>query len=102
MIHGFGHGAGFGFGLGFLNLIGMVLFFLLVFWVIKALVRGSWRNGPGPRGDGEGSGRPGWWGGPWHRYDGGQDEALQIARARFARGDITLEEFEAVKRALET
>ena len=70
MIHGFGHGAGFGFGLGFLNLIGMVLFFLLVLWVIKALVRGSWRNGPGPRGDGEGSGRPGWWGGPWHRYDG--------------------------------
>lgn len=105
MWHGFGHGAGFGFGLGFLNLLGTVLFILLVVWLVKAVARGGWRGWPGGpawrggRWSADAGGRPGWGGPPWAHGDG--DEALRIARERFARGEIGLEEFEALKRALQ-
>mgnify|MGYP000727547732 CR=1 FL=1 len=46
---GFGHGAGLGFGLGFLNLVGTLLFFLFIVFLIKTVVRGGWRGGWGGR-----------------------------------------------------
>src|SRR5690606_26035869 len=102
MFHGFGHGAGFGVGLGFLNLIGTVLFVLVVIWVIKAAVRGTWRGGRGP--GGEADRRPGWWGGPgplWaNQGETAGDEAVRIARERLAAGEITAAEYEAIKRGL--
>lgn len=110
MFHAFGHGAGFGFGLGFLNLIGTVLFILLVVYAVNALMRGGWRARWSDSGW-----RPGPWGGPgprWsergERFGGrgeglgpfGADEAARIARERLASGEITAEEYEALKRGL--
>jgi putative membrane protein len=88
MVHGF-HG---GFGLGFLNLIGMVLFFGFIFMLIKGFaMRSSGRDFRGY--------------GPWaHKRCGPQhvkqDDAMQTARDRFARGEMDQEQFETVKTGL--
>lgn len=106
--YGFGHGAGFGFGLGFLNLIGTVLFFIFLVFLVKTIVRGGWRGGRGPRGGGPEWGG-GWWGGPPRRWSGSDesrgdgwraDEALRTARERLAGGEISPQEFESLKRGL--
>ncbi len=87
--YGMGHGIGFGFGLGFLNLIGTVLFFVFLFWAFKSLARG-WRYG-GRRGRGRRYGRP---------WESGEDDAVKLAKERFARGEISAEEFERIKAGL--
>lgn len=64
-------------------------FLVLVVWLIALVVRsvfrddryrGGYRGGPGPQSAG--------------------DEALSILRQRFARGEITVEEYEQAKRIL--
>ncbi|MEJ2359533.1 MAG: hypothetical protein P8Y13_15835, partial [Deinococcales bacterium] len=86
MAFAYGWGAGCGFGLGFLNFIGTILFFILVVWVIRFVMRGGFGY-RGPR-----------WGG-WRRpYRGRRyrrhrdawfgNDALDEARARLARGEI--------------
>jgi len=92
-------GAGYGFGLGFLNLIGTVLFFILVVWVIRFVLRGGF----GYRGE-----RCGGWRGyrrgrryRRHRYAGFGDDPLEEARSRLARGEIDAQEYERLRAALE-
>lgn len=101
--YGFGHGAGFGFGLGFLNLIGTILFFAFLFFLVKLIVRGGWRCGRGPQSHGREWNR-GWWSGssgPWtDSQAAASDDALRTARERLASGEISPEEFEVLKRGL--
>lgn len=104
---------GFGFGLGFLNFIGTILFFILIFMLIKFLIRGSryagYRNWQG-RGD---WGKSDWGrrGPPWmsekfwmdkkeNARPDVDDEAMSVARERLAQGEITPEQFEIIKNGL--
>jgi len=86
---------GYGFGLGFLNFIGTILFIVFLFWVFRWFVFGrGWRGrhwGRGWRG-------MKYAGGPW---SGGSDDAVETARERYARGEITKEQYEAIKAGLE-
>jgi putative membrane protein len=102
-----------GFGLGFLNFIGTILFFVLLFALLRMFLRG-WKysgmgHGPGSRGwggpwmargMGRGWGRHGWGGmmGGWN----GRDDALEAARERLAKSEITPEQFETIQKGLET
>ncbi len=86
---------GWGVGaVGFLWLLGCVLFLVLVIVLIVLAVRHLTRVSPPSHG-------------PWSAPLAGptppppaRPEPLEILRERFARGDITLDEFEAAKRAL--
>ena len=75
-------GGGFGFGWIF-----MLVFWGLVIWGIIALVRGGTGHGC--------------WGG--HNHDGHKqnNNALDILKERYAKGEINKEEFEAKKKDLE-
>jgi putative membrane protein len=95
------HGAGFGFG--FLNFIGTILFFILMFALLRGLFRG-WGYANGMRGP-WGHRHSGWGrGGPWRAWMNGfgRDEAMETARERLARSEITPEQFDAIKKGLET
>jgi len=72
---GYGYPGGFGFGFGIFGFFGMLLFFFLVFGLIRALLWGGrgW-GGPGRWGPGQGEGRRHAWEGraheafeSWHR-----------------------------------
>ena len=78
---GDGWGMMSGFGWGGLMVIGMVVFWGLVIWGIVLLVRGL-ASGVG--------------GGESSR----QDSALEILKRRYARGEISKEEFEDKKKDL--
>jgi putative membrane protein len=96
MAYAYGFGA-FGFGLGFLNFLGTVLFFILLIIALKFMFRGFRYAGP-PRFRGH------WTRGEHHhgKYaDGAWDEAMETARDRVAKGDITAEEFQTVKQGLQ-
>lgn len=71
-----------GFGFGFLNFIGTILFIILIVWVIKSVVRGGWRSGG------------------WERRSAQDDQALNAARERFARSEISAEEYESLRQGL--
>ncbi len=103
-----------GFGFGFLNFIGTILFFVFLFGLLRMFFRG-WRHAGMGRGGMGGNG----WGGPWmargmgqgwgrHGWGGmmggwnGRDDALETARERLARSEITPEQFETIKKGLET
>ncbi|RIH88105.1 SHOCT domain-containing protein [Calidithermus roseus] len=77
---------GWGFGLAFLNFLGLLLFFIFLFWAFHFFV---W-------------GRPSWRG-DWRHMRGplAGDEALKAARERFAKGEISREEYERIKAGLE-
>ncbi len=101
-----------GFGFGFLNFIGTILFFVFLFALLRMFLRGARYSGMGRGG----------WGGPWmargmghggrHGPGGmiggmmggwnGRDDALETARERLAKSEITPEQFEAVRKGLET
>jgi uncharacterized membrane protein len=96
-----------GFGFGFLNFIGTILFFVLLFALLRMFLRGARYSGMGRGGWGgpwmggrHGWGRHGWGGmmGGWN----GRDDALETARERLAKSEITPEQFEAIKKGLET
>lgn len=109
---GFGMAPMMGFGFGFLNFIGTILFFVFLFALLRMFFRG-WRYagmGRGPRG---GSGGPwmargmghGWGRHGWGSMLGGlnsRDEALETARERLAKSEITPEQFETIRKGLET
>ena len=120
----------FPFGLMFLNLVGMVLFFLVMVMAVKLLVRGArGYGGPGAGGpwrrhwaadcgrygggdwDGKergfaagrssGKGR----GRPWNKHHGSsghelRDQALEHANLRMVRGEITTEQYQELRSAL--
>ena len=72
-----GYGAGYGMG------IGMLLFWGLIIFAIVALVAGSFSNRQHP-----------------DQSAGQNDDALQILKKRYARGDISKAEFDAMRRDL--
>ena len=63
---------------GFMG-IGMIIFWGLIIWGIVALVRG---------------------GAPGNHYSGQSDSALEVLKRRYARSEISKEEFEEKKRDL--
>lgn len=77
----YGHMGGFGFGFIF-----MLIFWVLLIITVSALIRGL-------------SGR-----GCWHDLNGhksGENSALKIIKERYAKGEISKEEFEKMKKDLE-
>jgi putative membrane protein len=98
---GFGYGMGFFpmMAFGFFKLFGILLFLALLFLLFRLLTRGPRYAGygPGSWGAGRGSWRSrgtmaGWF---------GRDEALETARERLARSEITPEQFETIRSGLE-
>ena len=103
-----GYGPGWGHGggnplVGLLFIVGAVL--LVRFALRRAWMRRGWGGGgrweaarPEKPETGPNSGPRG----PrWPFWDaGGEDSALKIARERFARSEISAEEFEAIRRGL--
>jgi putative membrane protein len=79
----YGYGPGFGFGWIF-----MILFWGLIIWGIFALIRGA--SGGGCCGSHHN-------GGHGHK----DDNALEILKGRYAKGEITKEEFDTMKKDLE-
>lgn len=81
-------GYGFGFGFGW---IFMIIFWALIIWAIFALVRGLSGHGccqhKGEHMHGEKMQK--------------EDNALGILRERYAKGEVTKEEFDRVKKDLE-
>lgn len=97
----YGMGYGFGFNpfmafFGFLfNLLFFVLFIAGIVWLLRMLRGGGW-------------GRHGWHrmryaGGPWGRAGRfwGGDNAVEALRERFARGEVSKEQYEALRSSLE-
>ena len=82
----FGHMGGLGFGFGF-GWIFMLLFWGLVIWAVFALVRGVSGHGC--------------WGGHNHGEHRKSNNALDILKERYDKGEINKEEFEKMKKDLE-
>jgi hypothetical protein len=95
--NGMGFDPGFFFIVGFFKVLGWVLLLGLIFGALRFFRRARFA------GQGWGGGRGGWsprgmMGGNW----GGSDEALETARQRLAKSELTPEQFEEIKRSLET
>lgn len=79
---------------GGFDMFGTLLFLALLFVMARFFFGGmrhaAWNTGAGRGWQGMKSMRRGW----------GQDDALELARMRFARGEISSEEFEMIQRAL--
>lgn len=77
------YGYGLGGGLGFFGGLFMLVFWILIIWFIVALVRGA-------------SGHTGSRGccGMGHDGEKKSDSAMEILKERFAKGEISKEEFE--------
>jgi putative membrane protein len=84
MMYGYGLGSGFGFFGGFF----MLIFWVLIIWLIVSLVRGGGHFGKGCCGMGSEGEKKG-------------DSAMDILRQRYAKGEITKEEFEKMKQDLQ-
>lgn len=89
-----------GFGLGFLNFIGTILFFVFMFKIFQMFagrggsMRGcmkgmKYAGGPWMQG-----GRRGW------RGFEGNDGAVEAARERYAKGEISKEQYDSIKTGL--
>lgn len=78
-----GWGSSFGFFGAFFGFIFTILFWGLIIWAIFSLVRGF-------------SGR-GCCGGHGAEHKHREDEALEILKERYAKGEISKEEFERIK-----
>ncbi len=83
MVYAYSHAAGF--GLGFLNFLGSILFFIFIFFVIKAIIYHFASHKAGHRG--------------WNCKNA-EDEAVAVAQERFAKGEVTSEEFNVLKQGL--
>jgi uncharacterized membrane protein len=96
----YGMDPGFFFIAGFFKVIGWLIFLALIFGAVRFFRRARFA-GMGSR---HGWGRGGWnpatvmgsWGG------NARDEAMETARERVARSELTPEQFEEMKRALKT
>jgi putative membrane protein len=87
MGHHFGHVGGFGFGFGW---IFMLIFWGIVIWAIFALVRGVSGHGYcGHNHDNYGENK--------HK----ENNALDILKERYAKGEVNKEDFEKMKKDLE-
>jgi putative membrane protein len=79
----YGHMGGFGFGFGW---VFMLIFWAMVFFAVFAFVRGA-------------SGRGCW----YHKGEGKYKEknALDILKERYAKGEISKDDFEKMKKDME-
>lgn len=83
MGHYYGHMGGFGFGFG---LIFMLIFWALVIFAIFALIRGFSGHGC------------------WHNigdHKNKENDAINILKQRYAKGEISKDDFEKMKKDLE-
>jgi len=83
-MYGYGLGSGFGFFGGFM----MLIFWGLIIWAIIALVRGVSGGGCCGIGHGNGNGQK-------------TDNAMNILKERYAKGEISKEDFEKMKKDLQ-
>jgi uncharacterized membrane protein len=92
---------GHGFGFGLFHLLGNLLFLALLVGAVMFFLRGTrFAAGRGP-GNWNGWARP-MRGGPWMNNLAGRDPALEIARTRLAKSEITPEEYAELRKGLET
>jgi len=85
-------GGGFGFGFGW---IFMIIFWGLIIWAIIALIR-SFSGGQGIGGRGCGHDHD------THKADSTKsDNSVEILKERYAKGEITKEQFEQMKKDLQ-
>ena len=89
---------GFGFGFMFLHFLGNLLLLALLIGAILFFVRGA--RFAGGRGNWNGWSRS-MRGGPWMNNFMGRDGALEIARLRLAKSEITPEQYEELRKGLE-
>jgi uncharacterized membrane protein len=94
------YGGGFGFGFMFLHLLGNLFFLALLIGAIMFFVRGARFAG------GRGPGNWGGWsrsmrGNSWMNNFAARDGALEVARTRLAKSEITPEQFEELRKGLE-
>lgn len=85
---GYGHmlGGGWGFGIG---LIFEIVFWGLIIWLIVSLARGG------------GRGCCGMGIGPGHGHGKSDEDVQEILKKRYAKGEITKEQFESMKKDLQ-
>ncbi|MEZ4608468.1 MAG: SHOCT domain-containing protein [Deinococcales bacterium] len=107
MAHAYGYG---GFGLGFLNFLGTIIFFILIFKLIQMFAY-KWRSSS-PDGSSWSYGRGCHSHSRHHRYDKYRhwrdgtesstavDDALMVARERLAKGELDAATFESTKETL--
>ncbi len=94
------YGGGFGFGFMFLHLLGNLFFLALLIGAIMFFVRGGrFAGGRGP-GNWGGWSRP-MRGNSWMNNFSTRDGALEIARTRLAKSEITPEQYEELQKGLE-
>jgi uncharacterized membrane protein len=94
------YGGGFGFGFMFLHLLGNLFFLALLIGAIMFFVRGGRFAG------GRGPGNWGGWsrsmrGNSWMNNFAARDGALEVARTRLAKSEITPEQYEELRKGLE-
>lgn len=87
MMYGYGYGLGHGLGFSFIGSIFMLIFWVALIWLIVAMVRGGHRCGIHGCGMGVGE-------------EKGKDSAIDILRERYAKGEISKEEFEEKSQTL--
>lgn len=80
-------GGGYGFMGGLFGPLFMIIFWILIIWVIVALVRSLAHNGHICGGHREYRGH-------------GEDDAMATLRNRYAKGEISKEQFEQMKKDL--
>jgi putative membrane protein len=84
MMWGYGNAGGLGYGLGFgFGWLVMLVFWGLIIWAIIALVRSATNNNVDRKDQ--------------HKTD----TALEILKERYAKGEITKEDFERIKKDLQ-
>jgi putative membrane protein len=84
MMWGYGNAGGLGYGLGFgFGWLVMLVFWGLIIWAIIALVRSAANNNVDRKDE--------------HKTD----NALEILKERYAKGEITKEDFERIKKDLQ-
>lgn len=82
--YGYGYGGGSWIGMGFMMLFGLLFLvgvILLIVWLVRSAAGGGIGMGGG-------------------QYRAGTENACDIAKMRYARGEITKEQFEEICRAL--
>jgi len=92
----YGHMGGMGYGLGFgLGWIFQIAFWIIIIWLIVSLFRHH-RGDAGCCGKGAKSDMGG------HSDSGSkEDSATEILKKRYAKGEISKDEFERIKKELE-
>ena len=74
-----------GWGFGFFGSILMVIFWIIIIWAVVAFIKAATHH------EGRGGMYKNW----------GHDRSLDILKERYAKGEITQEEFEKMKKILQ-